>query len=82
MAQSSENELAAWEKNRDLNAELRRALREMKQDEWARKTEFKVQPDGSVRRVIIRCDGTIEIDAIIPGKCAPAIPDDVMREID
>jgi len=33
---------------------------------WVRKTEFTEQPDGSVRRVILRGDGTVEKDEIIP----------------
>ena len=56
MAKLSEKELTAWEKKRDLNAELMQALHEMKQGEWARKTEFTPQPDGSIRRVISRRD--------------------------
>ncbi len=66
MAQSSKKELTAWEKNRDLNAELSQAVGEMKRGEWARKTEFTAQPDGSVHRVITRRDGTIEKDELIP----------------
>ena len=66
MAKLSEEQLAAWEKTRNLNAELSQALGEMKKGEWARKTEFTTQPDGSVRRVITRRDGTIEKDEIIP----------------
>ncbi len=65
MAKLSENELAAWEKKRDLNAELVQVLHETKQGEWARKTEFTPQADGSIRRVISRRDGTIEKDEII-----------------
>lgn len=70
MAKLTEKELAAWEKKRDLNAELLQALNEMKRGEWARKTEFITQPDGSVRRVITRHDGTIEKDEIIPAEKA------------
>lgn len=70
MAELSAKELVAWEKTRDLNAELSQALGEMKQGEWARKTEFVAQPDGSVRRVITRRDGTIEKDEIIPAEKA------------
>ncbi len=66
MAKLSKKELAAWEKTRDLNAELSQALREMKRGKWARKTEFTRRPDGSVRRVITRRDGTVERDEIIP----------------
>lgn len=70
MAKLSEKELAAWEKKRDLNAELLQAVHEMKRGEWARKTEFTTQPDGSVRRIITRRDGTIEKDEIIPAEKA------------
>jgi putative transcriptional regulator len=70
MAKLSEKELAAWEKNRDLNAELLQALHEVKRGEWARKTEFTTQVDGSIRRVITRRDGTIEKDEIIPAEKA------------
>lgn len=70
MARLSEEQLAAWEKDRDLNAELLQALGEGKQGKWARKTEFTTQADGSVRRVITRRDGTIEKDEIIPAERA------------
>jgi putative transcriptional regulator len=66
MAKLSGKELAAWEKKRDLNAELLQAAQKMKRGEWARKTEFITQPDGSVRRLITRRDGTIEKDEFIP----------------
>jgi putative transcriptional regulator len=70
MAKLSEKKLAAWEKTRDLNAELLQAVHEMKRGEWARKTEVTPQPDGSIRRVITRRDGTIEKDEIIPAEKA------------
>jgi putative transcriptional regulator len=70
MAKLSEKELAEWENKRDLNAELLQALHDMKRGEWARKTEFTPQPDGSIRRVILRRDGTIEKDEIIPAEKA------------
>ena len=70
MAKLSEEKLAVWEKTRDLNEELSQALGEMKRGEWARKTEFTTLPDGSVRRVITRRDGTIEKDEIIPAEKA------------
>ena len=70
MAKLSEKELAAWEKNRDLNAELLQALHDVKRGEWARKTEFTPQQDGSVRRVISRRDGTIKKDEIISAEKA------------
>lgn len=70
MTKLSEKELAAWEKTRDLNAELLQSLQELKRGEWARKTEFTTQPDGSIRRVITRRDGTIEKDELIPAEQA------------
>src|SRR6266568_4301782 len=73
MAKISEKELAAWEKKRDLNAELLQTLHEMKRGEWARKTEFITKPDGSIRRVITRRDGTIEKDEIIPAEKAQVV---------
>ncbi len=70
MAKLSEKELVAWEKTRDLNAELSQAVQEIKRDKWARKTEFIMQQDGSVRRVITRRNGIIEKDEIIPAERA------------
>lgn len=70
MSKLSEKELAKWENKRDLNAELLQALNGMKRGEWARKTEFTPQKDGSIRRVILRRDGTIEKDEIIPAEKA------------
>jgi len=34
--------------------------------EWARKTTFISQPDGSLRRMVTRKDGTVEKVEIIP----------------
>ena len=73
MAKLSEKELAAWERTRDLNAELLQGLHEMKRGDWARKTEFTPQADGSIRRVITRRDGTIEKDEIIPAEKAQVL---------
>lgn len=70
MVKLSEKELVAWEKTRDLNAELSQAVQEIKRDKWARKTEFIMQEDGSVRRVITRRNGIIEKDEIIPAERA------------
>jgi putative transcriptional regulator len=70
MAELSEKELVAWEKTRDVNAELPQAVQEIKRDKWARKTEFIMQEDGSVRRIITRRNGIIEKDEIIPAERA------------
>jgi len=61
---------ADGKKKRDLNAELLLAMDEVKHGKWARKTEFFPQPDGSMRRVITRRDGTVEKDHIIPAEKA------------
>lgn len=66
MAKLSESELVAWEHGRDLNAELREALEQARRGEWARKTEFLPQPDGSLHRRVTRRDGTVEKDELIP----------------
>ena len=65
---TKKNKPSAGKKKRDLNAELLQALDEMKRSKWARKTEFFPQPDGSIRRVITRRDGTVEKDHIIPAE--------------
>ncbi|OGA25853.1 MAG: hypothetical protein A3I02_00155 [Betaproteobacteria bacterium RIFCSPLOWO2_02_FULL_67_26] len=66
MAKLYGKKLAAWEKKRDLNAEILQAVRDMRRGKWARKTEFIPQRDGSMRRIITRRDGTVEKDHIIP----------------
>jgi putative transcriptional regulator len=66
MTKLNAHELTEFEKSRDLNAELLQALETLPQVAWARKTEFIPQDDGSVRRLITRCDGTIEKDQVIP----------------
>jgi putative transcriptional regulator len=45
--------------------DLLQSVREMKAGSWTRKTEFIAQPDGSVRRVIVLVDGTIERDELL-----------------
>ena len=62
--------LAAWEKTRDLNAELTQAVGQMKHGAWVRKTEFFPLPDGSIRWIIRRRDGTVEKDHVIPSERA------------
>lgn len=70
MGKLSGKALATWDKTRDLNAELRRGLDDMKRAGWVRKTEFLPRRDGSIRRVIYRRDGTVEKDHIIPAERA------------
>jgi putative transcriptional regulator len=66
MAKLPKKALATWERTRDLNTELERAVRQLKRGGWARKTVFIRQADGSTRRVITRRDGTVEKDHVIP----------------
>jgi putative transcriptional regulator len=66
MAKLYGKKLAAWERKRDINAEILQAARDMRRGNWARKTEFIPQRDGSMRRIITRRDGTVEKDHIIP----------------
>ncbi|MBI5602379.1 MAG: hypothetical protein HY879_03415 [Deltaproteobacteria bacterium] len=68
MAKLSEKEWVAWEKTRDLNVELSQVMDEIKRRRWARKTEFLRQPDGSVRRLVTRRDGTVEKEETIPAE--------------
>jgi putative transcriptional regulator len=66
MAKLYGKKLAAWERKRDINAEILQAARDLRRGNWARKTEFIPQRDGSMRRIITRRDGTVEKDHIIP----------------
>ncbi len=51
---------------RDLNAELVSAMADVKAGIWARKTEFTRRADGGWRRRVVRADGTVEKDEVIP----------------
>jgi len=51
---------------RDLNAELQSMLADAKAGTWARKTEFTKRTDGGWRRRVVRADGTVEKDEVIP----------------
>lgn len=51
---------------RDLIAELRQSIAEVKAGRWARKTEFTRRADGSWRRRILCASGKIEKDEIVP----------------
>lgn len=59
-------QLAAWERKRDLNAELLEAIDDVRHGRWARKTEFLPLTDGRIRRRVTRRDGTVEHDEVIP----------------
>ena len=63
----SEKALAARDAKRDIGTELLQAVRELKAGRWARRTTFEPLPDGSVRRRIVRPDGTVEKEEILVG---------------
>lgn len=73
MAKMAGKTLEKWEATRDLNAELLGSIRELKAQKWARKTEFIPQPDGSLRRLITRRDGTVEKDEVVPAEALAAV---------
>jgi putative transcriptional regulator len=73
MAKMAGKMLEKWEATRDLNAELLESIRELKAQKWARKTEFIPQPDGSLRRLIIQRDGTVEKDEVVPAEALAAV---------
>ena len=73
MAKMAGKTLEKWEATRDLNAELLESIRELKAQKWARKTEFIPQPDGSLRRLITRRDGTVEKDEVVPAEALAAV---------
>ncbi|MDR3351704.1 MAG: hypothetical protein LBO00_01545, partial [Zoogloeaceae bacterium] len=63
----NENELVERDKNRDIGAELLQAVRDVKAGNWARKTTFTPQADGSVLRRVVRRDGTVEHETRLTG---------------
>jgi putative transcriptional regulator len=73
MTKMTAKQRAAWEKGRDLNAELREAIADTKHGRWARKTEFQPLADGRMRRRVTRRDGTVEKDEVIPAARASVV---------
>lgn len=70
MAKKTSSNTQTIQSARDLNAELAELLASPARPTWARKTEVFPQPDGSLRRVITRSDGTVEQDELIPAERA------------
>lgn len=73
MTKMTAKQRTAWGRGRDLNAELRKAIADVKQGHWARKTEFRPLADGRMRRTVTRKDGTIEKDELIPAAQANVV---------
>ena len=60
-------QLEARDAGRNLAAELLQSIRELKTGQWARKTTFEPLSDGSVRRTVVRHDGSIEKQEVLDG---------------
>ena len=60
-------QLKARDAKRDIGAELLQSVREMKAGQWARKTTLEPMADGSVRRTVLRADGTVERQEVLVG---------------
>lgn len=65
MAKLKGKALAAFERKRDLNAELLQGIRDMAAGRWARKTEFIPRKDGTFLRRITLRDGTVEKEHVV-----------------
>lgn len=61
-------QLKARDARRDIGAELLQAVRELSADQAARKTTFEPLADGSVRRTVLRADGSVELQAVLVGQ--------------
>lgn len=57
--------LAAFERKRDLNAELLQGARDVAAGRWARRTEFIPRKDGTYLRRITLRDGTVEKEHVV-----------------
>ena len=65
MARLKGKALTAFERGRDLNAELQESIRDIAAGRWARKTEFVPRKDGAwLRRITLR-DGTVEKEQVV-----------------
>jgi len=65
MAKLKGKALDAFERKRDLNAELLAGVRDMAAGRWARKTEFIPRKDGTFLRRITLRDGTVEKEHVV-----------------
>jgi putative transcriptional regulator len=65
MAKPKGKALAAFERKRDLGAELLESVRDAAAGRWARKTEFIPRKDGTFLRRITLRDGTVEKEHVV-----------------
>lgn len=63
----TEEELMSRDSKRNIGNELLEAIKELKQGKWARQTRFEVLPGGSVRRLVLNADGSIEKEETLSG---------------
>ncbi|MDR1276391.1 MAG: helix-turn-helix domain-containing protein [Candidatus Accumulibacter sp.] len=63
----NEKELIERDKSRDIGTELLEAIRQINAGNWARKTTFEPQEDGSILRRVVTRDGTVERETRITG---------------
>lgn len=63
----TEQELSTRDSKRNLGEELIKSLKELSAGIYGRKTTFEFQPNGDVRRVIVKGDGSVERDEMLQG---------------
>ncbi len=63
----TEQELNTRGSKRNIGEELIKSLKELSAGIYGRKTTFEFQPNGDVRRVIVRADGSVEKDEMLHG---------------
>ena len=63
----TEQQLSTRDSKRNIGEELIKSLKELSAGIYGRKTTFEFQPNGDVRRVIVRADGSVEKDEMLQG---------------
>ena len=63
----TKQELNTRGSKRNIGEELIKSLKELSAGIYGRKTTFEFQPNGDVRRVIVRADGSVEKDEMLHG---------------
>jgi putative transcriptional regulator len=63
----TEQELNTRGSKRNIGEELIKSLKELSAGIYGRKTTFEFQPNGDVRRVVARADGSVEKDEMLHG---------------
>lgn len=61
----TEEQVLKRDADRDLNAELLDSIQELRNGDWARKTEFIPQDNGLIRRVVTLKNGEVECDEVL-----------------